>query len=60
MKKLILPVLFAIILTVVFKQINPAMELVGIAVSGLIGLGIGIGVNNVIFKDKPKDEDKGI
>ncbi|MDX9871595.1 MAG: hypothetical protein RBT41_04125 [Clostridia bacterium] len=52
MKLFIFPVICAILLVIGFRQINPDMAIMGIAISALMGLGVGVGLNNLVFRTK--------
>ena len=53
MKKVIFPIICAILLPLVFLQkINPNMEVAGIVMAAGIGLGIGAVINKILFKEK--------
>lgn len=56
MKRAILPVGLVILLNVIIMMINPDVEVVGNLLAGLIGLGIGVALNNLIFKTKKNIE----
>ena len=53
MKKVIFPIICAVLLPVIFLlKINPKMEVVGIVMLAGIGIGIGTGINKILFKEK--------
>ena len=52
MKKAILPVIGAILFPIIFWQINPKIEPVGIVLAAGIGLGVGFGINKILFRTK--------
>lgn len=52
MKKAILPIVGAIVMIIVAKTANPIVEAGGILIAGLLGLGIGVVLNNIIFREK--------
>lgn len=56
MKKFALPIVCAIILLAVLKQINPDMAVPGIVISAMIGLGVGAFLNGIVFKKTDSDE----
>lgn len=56
MKRAILPVGLAILLNVIIIIVNPNVELVGNFLAGFVGLGIGVALNNFIFKSKKSIE----
>lgn len=52
MKRAILPVGLAIVLNIIIMIVNPDVELVGNLLAGFVGVGIGVALNNLIFKTK--------
>lgn len=56
MKRAILPIGLAILLNVIVIIINPNIELAGNFMTGFVGLGIGVALNNLIFKSKKSIE----
>ena len=53
MKKVVFPIICAILLPALFLlKINPGMEVVGIVMLAAIGIGIGAGINKLLFKEK--------
>ena len=53
MKKVIFPIICAVLLPIIFLlKINPKMELVCIVMLAGIGIGIGTGINKILFKEK--------
>jgi len=58
MKKMIIPVGLSVLLVVVFNQINPGTNAVGILLAVLMGAGIGAAVNSLIFKEKKQEQEQ--
>lgn len=56
MKQAALPIVFAIIMIVIAKLANPIVEVGGIFIAGLIGAGIGVALNSVVFREKKSAE----
>lgn len=56
MKRAILPAGLAIILAVIAKLLNQQIETAGIIIVAAFGLGIGVALNNFIFKAKKSEE----
>ncbi len=52
MKKAIFPIIGAILLPVIFWQVNPKIEPVGIILAAGIGLGLGLGISKALFREK--------
>jgi hypothetical protein len=58
MKKVIFPIICAVLLPVIFLlKINPKMEVVGIVMLVGIGIGIGVGINKILFKEKNLEKE---
>ena len=56
MKKVIFPIICAVLLPLVFLlKVNPDMEVAGIIIAAIIGLGIGSGINAIVFRKKKVD-----
>ena len=51
-KKLILPVICAVVLFFVINAINPKIEMTGIVMVSCVGLVLGSLLNKVVFKKK--------
>jgi len=54
MKKAIIPVCFTTLVLIVSKVANPTVGIAGLVIAGLIGLGIGMTINEVVFRNKEK------
>lgn len=58
MKKSILPIICAVILIVVIKNINPEVAVAGIVIGAMIGGGVGALLNGIVFKKKDSGEEE--
>jgi len=56
MKRAMLPVGLAILFNIIIMIVNPDVELVGNFLAGFVGLGIGVALNNLIFKSNKSTE----
>jgi len=56
MKRAILPVGLAILLNIIIMIVNPDVEMVGNFLAAFVGFGIGVALNNLIFKTKKSIE----
>ncbi|MEL7571040.1 MAG: hypothetical protein AAGU14_10860 [Eubacteriaceae bacterium] len=50
MKQAILPIGIAILMVVFTRNVNPIVEIGGIIMAALIGLGIGVALNSLVMK----------
>lgn len=56
MKKAILPIVCAVVLIVVIKNLNPEVAVAGIVIGAMIGGGVGALLNGVVFKKNDSGE----
>jgi uncharacterized membrane protein SpoIIM required for sporulation len=57
MKRIVIPVVLAIILVAVALTLVEGIELPGIILAGAVGLGIGAVLNNIFFKDNKQTDE---
>lgn len=52
MKKTILPIVGILAMIIVAKTANPIVEIGGLILAGALGLGIGVALNSLVFREK--------
>jgi disulfide bond formation protein DsbB len=52
MKRYAFPIAGVVAMVVLAKTVNPIVEIGGIILAGAIGLGIGIALNSIVFREK--------
>lgn len=52
MKRFALPIVGIIGMIVLAKTANPIVEIGGLILAGALGLGIGVALNSLVFRDK--------
>ncbi len=57
MKKIIFPIILAVLLPVILWQANPNLEVAGIVLTAGIGLAIGAVINKIVFKKKDEEAE---
>lgn len=52
MKRYAFPIAGVLAMVVFTKTVNPIVEIGGIILAGAIGLGIGVALNSIVFREK--------